>query len=82
MSAAEHNAFPRGRYTVPEDPISDGGRQEPSAGPDAALPAQRPGGQGGAVIQCCERDYNRDGNCDRHSAPGVLRKRQSKNLTV
>jgi hypothetical protein len=24
-------------------------------------------------IQCCSRDYDRDGNCDIHSAPGVLR---------
>lgn len=23
--------------------------------------------------QCCKRDHNRDGNCDIHSAPGVLR---------
>ena len=25
--------------------------------------------------QCCERDYNYDGNCDIHSAPGVLKQR-------
>lgn len=24
--------------------------------------------------QCCERDHNHDGNCDIHSAPGVLSK--------
>lgn len=27
--------------------------------------------------QCCERDHNRDGNCDVHSAPGILRQRKS-----
>ena len=26
-----------------------------------------------AQPQCCERDNNGDGNCDIHSAPGVLR---------
>jgi hypothetical protein len=26
-----------------------------------------------ALGQCCERDYDRDGNCDRHEAPGVPR---------
>lgn len=26
--------------------------------------------------QCCERDHNHDGNCDRHSSPGVLRERK------
>lgn len=25
------------------------------------------------ATKCCERDTNGDGNCDRHSAPGVLR---------
>lgn len=24
-------------------------------------------------IQCCSRDYDKDGNCGIHSAPGVLR---------
>lgn len=24
-------------------------------------------------MKCCERDYNEDGTCDIHSAPGVLR---------
>jgi len=24
--------------------------------------------------QCCKRDYNFDGNCDIHSAPGLLRR--------
>lgn len=24
-------------------------------------------------MKCCERDYNDDGNCDIHSAPGVFR---------
>lgn len=27
-------------------------------------------------IQCCSRDYDYDGNCDIHSAPGVLRERK------
>ncbi len=27
----------------------------------------------GSKEQCCERDHNHDGNCDIHSAPGVLR---------
>lgn len=26
--------------------------------------------------RCCERDNDGDGNCDIHSAPGVLRKRK------
>ena len=25
------------------------------------------------ITRCCERDYDCDGNCDIHSAPGVLR---------
>jgi hypothetical protein len=28
---------------------------------------------GDCPVRCCERDTNGDGNCDRHSAPGVLR---------
>ena len=24
-------------------------------------------------VQCCSRDYDKDGNCDIHSAPGVMR---------
>jgi hypothetical protein len=24
-------------------------------------------------VQCCSRDYDKDGKCDIHSAPGVLR---------
>lgn len=25
------------------------------------------------LVQCCERDHDHDGNCDRHAAPGVPR---------
>ena len=31
--------------------------------------------------QCCERDHNNDGNCDIHSAPGVLRSEQPQEWT-
>lgn len=27
-------------------------------------------------IKCCSRDYDEDGNCDVHSAPGVLREKK------